>query len=118
MCLLQGRKGLEGIITASVSVFELHTLLTVPPDREHLDESGQLGIELDLQLLPCRSDFPLTEPSIGRHVIGCWLERHTQLQAPRCGAAGSPYIFAVGHHGLSYLGDEQIPISSVRASGF
>ena len=28
--LLQGRKGLEGIITASVSAFKIHTLLTVP----------------------------------------------------------------------------------------
>ena len=40
------------------------------PDREHLDESGQLGTELDSQLLPCRPDFPLTEPSICRHTIG------------------------------------------------
>ena len=46
------------------------------------------------------------------------MQTYDRLQALVCEAARPLSICSVGHHVLSYLGDEQIPISSIFNSDF
>lgn len=111
-CLLQGEKGLEGIITTSASAFKIH--LPVPSWKETSGWEWKIRHQAGFPVtgrdtnLPSRSGLSFAEPPSTDLQLAHFLlsDTHTALGSHAWSCQFS-YICSVGPHQLNYLGEWQ-----------